>query len=247
MKNNLHKIIIIISTLIFPQSLELDFGWHNPQGSFDKYNEPGASFRATYSNIGSKEHVKYDFSFQYLNFMSDTWIENPSYPMTVTHSEQSWGILYGPRIMSPTRSGVIRPYFGLKGGFFIFSETMKYEWQNELNGWDLACLFFEVLDDDDEFDCLDDQDNSYANTLDTRFYLGAIFEMGTNIKINENMGLDFGVQYNMIPNLRAIDSNYLENSENQSLQITQIARSIKADYVTFYLGMYFNLNSDGAK
>ena len=54
--------------------------------------------------------------------MSDSWIENSLYPMTVTHSEQSWGILYGPRIMSPTRRGFLRPYFGIKGGLFVFSD-----------------------------------------------------------------------------------------------------------------------------
>ena len=246
MRNFLYKIIILISSIMLSQSLELDFGWHNPQGSFDKYNNPGTSFRATYSNIGSKDHIKYDLSIQYLSFMSNTWTENTSYPMTVTHSEQSWGILYGPRIMSPTRSASIRPYFGFKGGVFLFSETMKYEWQNELDGWDIACLFFEVLDDDDEFDCLD-QDNSFKNTLDSKFYLGAIFEIGANMKINNNVGLDYGVQYNIIPNLRAIDTDYSQNSDNQSLQVTQIARSINADYVTFYFGLYFNLNKNGVR
>ena len=247
MKNNAHRIIIVIFTFIFPQTLELDFGWHNPQGSFDKYNEPGTSFRATYSSIGAKEHIKYDLSVQYLNFMSDMWIENPSYPMTVTHSEESWGILYGPRVMSPTRKGAIRPYFGIKGGIFIFSETMKYEWEDEWNGFDWACLFFELFDDDSDIHCFENNINEYSNTLDSRFYLGAIFEVGTNIKINNNMGLDFGIQYNIIPNLRAIDSDYLEDPDNQSLQVTQIARSINADYVTFYLGLYFNLNNDGVK
>ena len=242
MNNSLYRLILLL-TFTFSQSLELDFGWHNPQGSFDKYNEPGISFRATYSNMGSKDHIKYDLSFQYLNFMSDSWIENSSYPMTVTHSEQSWGILYGPRIMSPTRRGAIRPYFGIKGGLFVFSETMKYEWQEDLDGWDFLCLFFDILDDDDDDDgCLEDNNNHYTNTLDSRFYIGAIFEVGANMKINDSMGLDFGWQYNVIPNLRAVDSEYLENSDNQSLEVTQVARSINADYVTFYLGLYFNLN-----
>ena len=61
------------------------------------------------------------------------------------------------------------------------------------------------------------------------------------------MGIDLGIQYNIIPNLRAIDSDYLEDEENLSLQITQIARTINADYVTFYFGLYFNLNNNGAK
>ena len=169
-KDSTYIVILLLSACIFSQSLELDFGWHNPQGSFDKYNEPGTSFRATYSNVGSKEHIKYDLSFQYLNFMSDSWIEDSSFPMTVTHSEQSWAILYGPRIMSPTRRGYIKPYFGVKGGFFIFSETMKYEWQDDWDAWDWACLFFDIIDDDnepDDFDCFDDNNNHYKRETKT--------------------------------------------------------------------------------
>ena len=244
-KNNLYKIIIMLSAFIFPQSLEVDFGWHNPQGPFDQYTDPGTSFRLTYSNVGEKQHIKYDLSFQSLNFMTDSWFDQH---MTVTHSEQSWGLLYGPRIMSPTRKGAIRPYFGLKAGIFVFSETMRYEWEDEWDAWDWACLFFDFLDDDDtDVNCFEDNTSHYTNTLDTRFYFGAILETGANIKINENMGIDLGIQYNIIPNLRAIDSDYLEDEENLSLQITQIARTINADYVTFYFGLYFNLNNNGAK
>ena len=65
MKNKIF-IYIIFATLIFSDSyLELDIGHHNPQGSFDKYSEPGFSFRASYSWPDEKHsHIKYDFSVQ---------------------------------------------------------------------------------------------------------------------------------------------------------------------------------------
>ena len=67
--------------------------------------------------------------------------------------------------------------------------------------------------------------------------------MGSNFKINDKLGLDFGVQYNIIPSLEAIESSYTpEDSDGeQTLKITQIAKTINADYITFYLGCYFKL------
>ena len=244
-KNTVY-IYIIFCTAAFSKSyLEIDFGHHTPQGSFDKYSEPGFSFRASYSWPDSKRtHIKYDFSIQYLHFSSQSWIDNTGYPITVTNSEQSTGFLFGPRLMSPTNRGAIRPYIGFKGGLFVFSETMKYEWEDDWNGLDWACLFFNLADSDDDYDCYDDNGGSVSNTLDAEFYLGAIFEMGSNIKINDNLGLDFGVQYNIIPSLKAIDSSYTpqdNNGDGSSLEITQIAKTINADYITFYIGCYFKL------
>ena len=80
-----------------------------------------------------------------------------------------------------------------------------------------------------------------------QFDFGALLEIGANINISDKWGADFGVQYNIIPNLRAIDTDYTQDSDNQSLQVTQIARTINADYVTFYFGLYFNLNKNGVK
>ena len=250
MIKNTAYICIALTSVIFSKSfLEIDFGHHSPQGSFDKYSEPGFSFRASYSWPDSRRaHIKYDFSIQYLHFNSESWIDNSSYPITVTNSDQSTGFLFGPRLMSPTSRGAIRPYIGFKGGFFIFSETMKYEWEDNSDGLDWACLFFNLADSDDDYNCYDDNSGSVTNNLDAEFYLGAIFEMGSNIKINDNLGLDFGLQYNIIPALEAIESSYAFEDDDDSdeldsmnVTVTQIAKTINADYITFYIGCYFKL------
>tara|TARA_Y100001935_G_C17281710_1_gene497856 strand:+ start:299 stop:1048 length:750 start_codon:yes stop_codon:yes gene_type:complete len=237
-------ILTLIFSLILPHKFELDFGWQTPQGIFDKYNEPGGSIRATYSWISNdKAHIRYDFSFQKLAFRSDSWIDNNQYPITVTNSEESLGFLFGPRIMSPTVRGFLRPYFGIKGGFFIFSEKLKYEWDDQIGSWDWACLFINLLNDEENSFCYDDNDdNFFTNTLERKIYLGAIFEFGANMKINDLMGLDFGIQYNIIPKLRAISSDY-QNLENQMIQLTQISKTISADYLTVYLGVYLDILS----
>jgi hypothetical protein len=246
-KNNIYTYMVFSSILFSSSYLEIDIGHHAPQGDFDKYSEPGFSFRGSYSWPDSKKsHIKYDFSIQYLHFDSQTWIDNSSYPITVTNSEQSVGFLLGPRLMSPTTRGALRPYLGLKGGFFVFSETIKYEWEDDLSEFDLICLFLNLADSDGNTDCYQDNSGSVSNTLDSEFYLGAIFEMGSNLKINDSVGLDFGIQYNIIPALEAIDSNYfveedVVNGESPDLTVTQIAKTINADYITFYIGCYFKL------
>ena len=72
--------------------------------------------------------------------------------------------------------------------------------------------------------------------------------MGSNIKINDNLGLDFGLQYNIIPSLEAIESSYAFEDDDDSdeldsmnVTVTQIAKTINADYITFYIGCYFKL------
>jgi hypothetical protein len=235
-------IIAIFFSLSLSQIIEIDLGWHKPQGTFNKYNEAGGSIRGSYSWIHDyKTHIRYDLSFQRLQFKSDSWIDNSQYPITVTNSEESIGISFGPRIMSPTDRGFIRPYFGIKGGFFIFSEKLKYEWDNQIGSFDWTCLVIDLLSDSSENTyCYDsNDDNFFTSTLDSKIYLGAIFEFGANMKISDAMGLDFGVQYNIIPKLRAIGSEY-ENLDNQSIQLTQISKSINADYLTIYLGLYFD-------
>ena len=78
--------------------IEFDLGHHAPQGSFNKYNDPGFSLRFSYSWANSKApHIKYDFSIQYLQFKSESWIDFDAinYPASVTNSEQSFGLLFG--------------------------------------------------------------------------------------------------------------------------------------------------------
>ena len=247
MKNILYILFFYFPVFMISQHyIEIDFGYHNPQGYFDKYNDSGFSFRGTYSKIDPiKTHLRYDFSFQFLQFKSDSWSDNSlGYPATITNSEQSVGFFFGPRLMSSTRRGILRPYIGIKGGFIVFSETMSWEWQDYNNSSDLdwLCILFEILDDDDDWDC-NNNPNEASRTLDSKFNFGAIFEIGANIKVDNSWGFDFGVQYNLIPALKRSDEfNY--NIDEDILYIDQISKTINADYVTFYTGFHFNLNNN---
>ena len=44
-------ILLLPAFLISQSSIEIGFGHQKPQGYFDKYNDPGFSFRGTYSKI----------------------------------------------------------------------------------------------------------------------------------------------------------------------------------------------------
>ena len=246
-KNNIYIYIFFLFFLSAESYIEIDLGHQIPQGSFDKYNDPGFSLRGSYSWSNSRNpHIKYDFSLQYLQFKKDTWVDfDLTYPVTTSNSEQSFGLLFGPRLMSPTQRGAIRPYIGFKGGFFIFTETMNWEWEEEIN-W--GCVGFnvgmEIIDSDIQLDC--DNNNQVSETLDSDFKFGALFEIGANMKIDDFWGLDFGLQYNIIPSLESYQSELGEtentqDSEINDLHISQISKTINADYITFYFGCYFKI------
>ena len=79
----------------------------------------------------------------------------------------------------------------------------------------------------------------------SKFNFGAIFEMGANMKVNDRWGLDFGVQYNLIPSLESsyeITDDTIETDEGDILNISRISKTINADYATFYFGVHFNIN-----
>ena len=245
-------LLILFSVIYSSSSFEVDFGYQNPQGQYDKYNEPGYSIRATYSKQDELfPYIRYDFSMQYLKFKHDYWVDytpNYNFPIEYTHSEQSYGFLFGPRFMSPTKRGAFRPYVGAKAGVFFFSETIKadfgYDW------WDddqtiLGCLiweFIDSLDDEDDIDCNSDM-TSHTQTLDLKAYLGMILEIGANFNPSNDWGLDLGVQYNIIPTVRP-EYEYEENEESEEgigVTINKISKAINADYLTFYIGFNFNI------
>ena len=249
-----YKIILLMFfTLAYSDSFEIDFGYQNPQGVYDKYSEPGFSFRLTYSKEDNLfPYIRYDFSYQYLKFKSDYWTEyTPSnFPVSYTHSEESYGFLIGPRLMSPTKRGAFRPYIGAKAGIFFFTEKVKaelgYNWGDSSSL--LECIiweFIDSLDDEDDGDC--DPDTSYTQVQELKPHLGMILEMGSNFNISNSWGMDFGMQYNIIPTIRP-QYEYEEEQEDEqgniSLIINEISKSINADYLTFYIGFNFNIEGD---
>ena len=245
-------LLVLVSTLYSFSSFEIDFGYQNPQGQYDKYNDPGYSIRATFSQQDKLfSYIRYDFSIQYLKFKNDYWVDytsNYNIPIEYTHSEQSFGILAGPRLMSPTKRGAFRPYVGAKAGLFFFSETIKADFGD---GWNegesssiLGCIFWQFidsLDDEDDYDC---DVASYSETLELKTYFGMLLEIGTNFNPSNDWGLDFGIQYNIIPTVRPQyeyeEQEYGENGDI-SVAINKISKAIDADYVTFYFGFNFNI------
>ena len=242
-------LLIFISTILSFNSFEIDFGYQNPQGQYDKYNDPGYSIRATFSKPDNLfPHIKYDLSIQYLKFRNDYWTDyvqtqNFSVPIEYTHSEQSFGILVGPRLMSPTKRGAFRPYVGAKAGLFFFSETIKAEFSNNDGSSIVECVFWQFidsLDDQDDYDC---EPSSYTENLDLRTYFGMLLEIGTNFNPSNDWGIDFGIQYNIIPTFRPEyqyeEQEYGDNGD-LSIAVNKLSKAINADYLTFYFGFNFN-------
>ena len=244
-------LLILFSVIYSSNSFEIDFGYQNPQGEYDKYNDPGYSIRATFSKTDKLfPYIKYDFSMQYPNFMNDYWVENTSIydiPIEYTHSEQSFGVLVGPRLMSPTKRGSFRPYVGAKAGLFFFSETINAEfgdnWTNQSSSF-LGCVFWQFvdsLDNEDDYDC---EVTSYSETLELKTHFGMLLEIGANLNPSNEWGLDFGVQYNVIPTVRP-QYEYEEQDYGDegdiAIVINKISKAINADYLTFYFGFNFNI------
>lgn len=205
--------------------MEFGIGFHKPQAHYEKYVDTGLSLRAV---ISWKDYdfpfIRYDGEIHYLGFKNDVHWENLDYQgnpgpsVRVKNSEQSLGFLIGPRLMSPTRKGAIRPYIGIKGGFFIFFETITWEWED--NNW-------HWFDDDDD-------DTSYTDVIDSEFHFGWMLELGSNVTLKSGCGLDFGIQYTVIPGIaRPQVSMY----DQEQMILDNISRKLDADYVSFYIGV----------
>ena len=237
------SIILLFSTLISGDDsstkgqLEIDFGIHQPQAQYEKYAEPGFSIRGVLS-ISHKEipFIGFDFGLQYLQFRKESWwdnfllaSENEGPSVEVINSEQSINFMIGPRLMSPTRRGALRPYIGLKGGVYWFRETITWDWHNGDWYWDYE-------DEEMEYD----ESNTQTEVLDSRAYMGWMLELGTNIFFTKSFGMDFGVQYNVIPGLEK-PITIIDEDDNE---IGYKNDKINADYISVYIGLTIDLSSE---
>jgi len=206
--------------------MELGIGFHQPQANYTKYVDNGLSLRWVISSQDYDfPYIRYDGELHYLGFKNDVHWENLDYQgnpgpsIRVKNSEQSLGFLIGPRLMSPTRKGAIRPYIGIKGGFFVFFETITWEWED--NNWHW-------------FDEEDDDDNSYTDVIDSEFHLGWMLEIGSNVTLKSGCGLDFGIQYTVIPGITRPE---VEVPIEDEMTFDDVSKTIDADYVSFYIGI----------
>ena len=242
MKKNILILIVLTSFNFARAYLEFDLGFQNPQGSLDKYNEPGFSFRGTYTHVDELfPFVRYDFSIQYLQFKKDIWNEQydglGGNPLTYENSEQAFGIFFGPRFMSPTKRGAFRPYVGFKIGGMFFNETLKISWQEPPDEAGecfansiIASLF------DFEYNCEGGTHVLSKDYLDMELDFGALLEIGANMNFSDRFGLDFGIQYNIIPSIRP---EIIQDPSSDELNV--ISKTINADYTTFYMGINFKI------
>ena len=248
-KNTFILIITLFSLILARNYIELDLGSQTPQGVLDKYNEPGYSIRATYSHIDELfPFVRYDLSIQYLKFKDEYWyeqLEMDNSPLfTVNNSEQAYGIFFGPRLMSPTKRGAFRPYIGFKVGGMLFNETMTVSWDEEDDSF-FECVAGHIFFD--EYDC-DGDTHSSTEAIDSEINLGALLEIGSNVNFSDRLGLDFGIQYNIIPSVRpeiTVEQTDIDHDDGNGPQSTlffnSISKTINADYLTFYLGFNFKI------
>ncbi|NOZ07327.1 MAG: hypothetical protein GXO91_00435 [FCB group bacterium] len=210
---------------------EMDGGFHLPQADYEKYVDPGISLRIVASYVDPDyPFIRYDAGFQYLQFRREEWWEEDFWTsVRVTNSEQSYGLTIGPRLTSPTSKGALRPYIGLKGGLFLFTETIKWDWSGNSGLW---CWLWG--------DCEEDSDESYTEVLDARLHFGWMLELGTNIFIHRRFGVDVGVQYTMIPGIRRPVTVIDEDDQT----IGYISRKLDATYMSFYIGTSIPLFTD---
>ena len=233
-------LIILISFNFGRAYIEFDVGFHNPQGSLDKYNESGISFRFTYTHIDELfPFVRYDFSFQRLQFKNDIWYEHYegfNGPLTYENSEQAFGVFIGPRFMSPTKRGLFRPYVGFKVGGMFFNETLDISWEEPDDEF-MECVSSTIIATllDTGYDCNGETRLLSRDYLDMSFDFGALIELGANMNFSDRFGLDFGVQYNIIPSVRP--EVLLEEDLSGGFSLSEIPKTISADYTTFYVGI----------
>jgi len=209
---------------------EVDGGFHIPQADYEKYVDPGISLRVVTSYVDPDfPFIRYDVGFQYLQFRREEWWDDDLWTsVRVVNSEQSYSLTVGPRLTSPTSKGAIRPYIGVKGGLFLFTETMKWDWSENSGFW---CWLWGNCDDDTE--------DSQTEVLDARLHFGWMLELGTNIFINRRVGLDVGIQYNMIPGIRRPVT--LIDEEEQT--IGYVSRKLNAYDISVYFGVSMPLST----
>ena len=140
---------VILLGFMSAQYTEIDIGYNRANGEFDKYNDDGFSIRFTYSNnINSSEFFRWQASFQYISFYSDTWADclslgsgdcGPS--IDVTNSENGYTIQGGLRF-TPEKGlfgekSLFKPYATLNvGGIYssptIFGSTALFTFNNNV-------------------------------------------------------------------------------------------------------------------
>lgn len=219
---------------------EGSLGFQTPQAEYDKYTNPGLSGRLVWGRRPWElPFLQWYLELQYMMFKHNSWWEEMYYvngyygeDVRVVNVEESWSLTFGPRLTSPTIRGAVRPYIGLKGGIFWFYEKIKWDWGNDFGFWEW------VFGIECEDDC---EDDSFTKIIDGELHPGLIFELGSSIYPNRKMGIDFGIQYTVIPGIKR-PMTWINEEDRE---IGYVSRKLNADYVSIYIGLSTTIPSFG--
>jgi len=240
-------IFLLFIAFLFPQFenksqiIEIDVGSNYPTGLYDKYAGSGVSFRLAYSKSFKNNGLfKWQFGGQYISFRKDYYQDNFSMDsgndgpsVDVTNSEQAYMINGGLRLTATNglnENGNFRPYIGATAGLAFFNETSTWVWGDGCST--ILNILFENYDCDND-DSMHDVVHRYTQPVFT-------LDLGTNIffKKTTNIGMDFGIRYNMVTGLKTPEITF--EQENQSL--SNLSKKLEADYYTYYLGVSIKLD-----
>ena len=81
-----------------------------------------------------------------------------------------------------------------------------------------------------------------TKNISNEFRFGWILDLGANIVFNDEIGLDFGIRYNVIPSLEKSMPGVVEYEED-AYKPAYGTSKINADYITFYIESHQNNNN----
>ena len=231
---------------------EIDFGRNYPTALYDKYADDGFSIRYSFSRAFERKNTlreglfKWQVGVQYISFRSDYWTDevqgtsgNALMNVEINNYEQGFVFNGGFRLTASnglSKNGNFRPYVGGLLGIATFSEKTSYDFGDGCSnfGW-----FMDILLDADF--C---SNNNNSTDLEHRSTSPAFtLDLGVNIFFDEvqDVGLDFGVRYNMLTHLKRPDQELLYYTDGNENFIQQISNHIEADYYTLYIGVVWTV------
>lgn len=235
---------LILVGLMSAQYAEIDIGYNRANGEFDKYNDDGLSIRFTYSkNFKNSNFLRWQASFQYISFYSDTWADclslgsgdcGPS--IDVTNSENGYTIQGGLRF-TPEKglfgeNSLFKPYATFNmGGIYLQEKTEYSDPDNFWDSWDCWLTTDPQCDNNYDYFNLDDIEDYRIN-----FIYSIEFGFNFSFPKSKGYGLDMGLRYNMIPKIKKIEQ-YIPADDNIEANVLNFGSKIDADYMTFYIGV----------
>lgn len=237
--------LFIIFSPTYAQYFEIDIGYNNSNGTFEKYTDDGFSLRATYSNnISDSKFFRWQGSFQYISFYSDTWGDELALgsggdgpDIDVTNSENGYtaqgGVRFTPERGLFKKASIFKPYSTINLGVIYLQEKTVYSdpddnWNN-WTGW--TSNGGEYNNNGFNLDDIEDYRFNFIYSIE--------FGSNFNFKKWKGYGIDLGVRYNMCPSIKKTEQ-YMPETDGQT---EKLKYKLDAAYYTIYFGVTFNLTA----